>query len=76
MLLYGCSDYLGHKGRPLTTTPAQSVEFREPEWIACMDTVLEVLNEGIVIADDRPHILFADSRFVEMIGIPAAPRGA
>ena len=53
------------------TKPAQSVEFREPEWLARMETVLEVLNEGVVIADDRPRILFANSRVVEMIGIPA-----
>ncbi len=53
------------------TKPSQSVEFREPEWIARMETVLEVLNEGVVIADDRPRILFANSRFVEMIGVPA-----
>jgi PAS domain S-box-containing protein len=51
--------------------PAQSVEFREPEWLARMETVPEVVNEGVVIADDRPRILFANSRFDEMIGIPA-----
>jgi PAS domain-containing protein len=53
------------------TKPAQSVEFREPEWLARMETALEVLNDEVVIADDRPRILFANSRFVEMIGIPA-----
>ena len=52
------------------TKPAQLVESREPEWLARMGAVLEVLNEGVVIADDRPRILFANSRFVEMIGIP------
>jgi hypothetical protein len=35
------------------TKPAQSVEFREPEWLAGMETLLEVLNEGVVIADDQ-----------------------
>ena len=45
------------------------LKFREPEWFAHMETVLEMLNEGVVIADDRPRILFANSRFVEMIGI-------
>jgi PAS domain-containing protein len=30
-----------------------------------------VLSEGVIIADDRPRILFANSRLVEMIGIPA-----
>jgi sigma-B regulation protein RsbU (phosphoserine phosphatase) len=46
-------------------------EFQEPEWLARMGAVLEVLNEGVVISDDRPRIVFANSRFVEMIGIPS-----
>jgi len=29
-----------------------------------METVLEVLNEGVVIADDHHRILFVNSRFV------------
>jgi phosphoserine phosphatase RsbU/P len=41
----------------------------KPEWLLQMESVLEVLNEGVVIADDRHHILFANSRFVEMTGI-------
>ena len=49
----------------------QSNEFQEPEWLARMGAVLEVLNEGVVISDDRPRIVFANSRFVEMIGIPS-----
>ena len=49
----------------------QSDEFQEPEWLARMGAVLEVLNEGVVISDDRPRIVFANSSFVEMIGIPS-----
>ena len=41
----------------------------KPEWLAQMKTVLEVLNEGVIIANDRHRILFANSRFVEMTGI-------
>ena len=41
----------------------------KPEWLSRMETVLEVLNEGVVIADDHHRILFANSRFVEMTGI-------
>lgn len=40
-----------------------------PEWLAQMETVLEMLNEGVVIASDSHRILFANSRFVEMTGI-------
>ncbi len=42
----------------------------KPEWLTQMEAVLEVLNEGVVIADDRGRILFANSRFLEMTGIP------
>lgn len=53
------------------TEPAQSVEIQEPEWLTPMASVLEVLNEGVVIVDERPRILFANSRFAEMTGIAA-----
>lgn len=49
----------------------RSVEVQKPEWLSRMAPVLEVLNEGVVIADDPPRILFANSRFAEMTGIPA-----
>ena len=47
-----------------------SIETQRPEWLIQMETVLEVLNEGVVIADDQHRILFANSRFVQMTGIP------
>jgi PAS domain-containing protein len=49
----------------------QSSESQQPEWLARMGAVLEVLNEAVVISDDRPRIVFANSSFVEMIGIPS-----
>ncbi len=45
------------------------IDTEKPEWLAQMETVLEVLNEGVIIANDRHRILFANSRFVEMTGI-------
>lgn len=42
----------------------------KPEWLSQMEAVLEVLNEGVIISNDRHQILFANSRFVEMTGIP------
>jgi PAS domain S-box-containing protein len=39
-------------------------------WLAQMEGVLEVLNEGVVITRDRNRIVFANSRFTEMICIP------
>ena len=35
-----------------------------------METVLEVVNEGVVITDDQERTLFANSWFLEMTGIP------
>ena len=45
-------------------------EMEKPEWLAQMGAVLEVLNEGVMINNDQHRILFANSRFVEMTGIP------
>lgn len=53
----------------MPVTSKDSTEMEKPEWLTQMEAVLEVLNEGVVIADDRHRILFANSRFVEMTGI-------
>jgi len=54
----------------MPVTSKDWTEMEKPEWLTQMETVLEVLNEGVIIADDRHRILFANSRFVEMTGIP------
>lgn len=41
----------------------------KPEWLTQMETVLEVLNEGVIISADGNRILFANSRFKEMTGL-------
>jgi PAS domain S-box-containing protein len=47
-----------------------SMAIDKPEWLTSMEAVLEVLNEGVVITDERQQILFVNSRFIEMTGIP------
>ena len=42
----------------------------KPEWLTHIEAVLEMLNEGIVITNEDQRILFVNSRFVEMTGIP------
>ena len=37
--------------------------------MAQMESVLEVLNEGVIVTDDRHRTLIANSRFREMIGV-------
>src|SRR5260370_33340751 len=50
--------------------PPLSLAMDKPEWLTSMEAVLEVLNEGVVITNENHRILFANSRFVEMTGIP------
>jgi PAS domain S-box-containing protein len=52
------------------TLPPLALAMHKPEWLTSMEAVLEVLNEGVVITDENHRILFANSRFVEMTGIP------
>src|SRR5258708_4625029 len=54
----------------MSLTTGDSIEMKKPEWLTHMESVLEVLNEGVIISDDRRRILFANSRFVEMTDIP------
>lgn len=54
----------------MSVTGRALIETEKPEWLTQMETVLEVLNEGVLIADDRHRILFANPRLVEMTGIP------
>ena len=47
--------------------------FLETDGFGCLDqmeAVLEVLNEGVIITNDCHEVLFANSRFLDMTGIP------
>ena len=52
------------------TVPLTSPAMDKPEWLTSMEAVLEVLNEGVVITNEHQQILFVNSRFIEMTGIP------
>ena len=52
------------------TVPSPSMAMDKAEWLTAMEAVLEALNEGVVITNENHRILFANSRFVEMTGIP------
>jgi phosphoserine phosphatase RsbU/P len=54
----------------MSMTTGDSIKMEKPEWLAGMEAVLGVLNEGVVIINQHHRILFANSRFVEMTGIP------
>ena len=51
------------------TAQTTFLEIDKPGWLTQMEAMLEVLNEGVIITNDR-LVLFANSRFVEMTGIP------
>src|ERR1700692_2218090 len=52
------------------TVPLTSMAMDKPEYLTSMEAVLEVLNEGVIIADEHQQILSVNSRFIEMTGIP------
>lgn len=54
----------------MATTYLEPFQPQKPDRPAQMELVLEILNEGVVIANRRHQILFANSRFLEITGIP------
>lgn len=48
------------------------MDIEKPDWLTQMEDVLETLYEGVLVADDCQHIMFVNSAFVEMTGVPAA----
>jgi PAS domain S-box-containing protein len=46
------------------------VDSERPQSLQQMEPILETLNDGVIIADDSDQILFANSVFEEMTGIP------
>jgi sigma-B regulation protein RsbU (phosphoserine phosphatase) len=48
------------------------VDLEQPEWIEQLEGLLETLNEGVIIADDCHRILYVNSCFEEMTGLPSS----
>src|SRR4030095_532736 len=40
--------------------------FHTPEWLRQMESILEELNEGVVIVDDELHIIFANDALLRL----------
>lgn len=47
------------------------MEIERPEWLLQMETVLETLNEGVLIVNDCQQALFVNSAFIKMTGYTA-----
>jgi PAS domain S-box-containing protein len=46
------------------------VDIEKPDWLTQVEEILETLNEGVLVADDCHRVLFVNSAFVEMTGVP------
>jgi len=46
------------------------VDSERPQSLQQMEPILETLNDGVVIADESDQILFVNTVFEEMTGIP------
>ena len=40
----------------------------QPEWIAHVRDVLETLNQGVIITDECPRVVYTNAEFREMVG--------
>jgi phosphoserine phosphatase RsbU/P len=52
-------------------SPEDPVEVEKPEWLEQIEGILEMLNEGILIADDCDKFVFVNSVFADMTGFSA-----
>ena len=43
--------------------------FERPGWVQQMESVLETVNEGVLIADDCRRVVFVNAGFVRMTGL-------
>jgi len=48
------------------------MECEKPEWVAQVEGILGVLNEGVLIADQCHRIVYVNERMAEMVGSPAS----
>jgi phosphoserine phosphatase RsbU/P len=51
---------------PIPGSSEGSVEVEKPDWLAQMESILETLNEGVMIVDDCDHFVFTNSAFQRM----------
>ncbi|MGB6429720.1 MAG: SpoIIE family protein phosphatase [Candidatus Acidiferrales bacterium] len=40
----------------------------QPEWVVHVRDVLELLNQGVIISDECPRVVYTNSLFLEMVG--------
>ena len=48
------------------------VDVEQPEWLAQLEGLLETLNEGVIVTDDCHRMIWVNSCFEEMTGLPSA----
>jgi hypothetical protein len=60
---------VGKAGRMIASQSRQAEWIERPQWLQQMEAILEILNEGVVIADDSGQIFFVNNAFEEMTGL-------
>jgi len=53
---------------PFQMLPMTGAELQEPDWLLQMETILETLNEGVVITDDGLRVVFANEALLRLTG--------
>jgi len=53
---------------PFQMPPITGAKLQEPDWLLQMETILETLNEGVVIADDAMRVVFANEALLRLTG--------
>jgi len=48
--------------------PEKVETIETPDWLRQMESILETLNEGVVIVDDRLRVIFANDAVIRLGG--------
>jgi PAS domain S-box-containing protein len=64
----GCPEFIkrGIKLHHLKTMPSPSSLIQIPAWLRQMESILEELNEGVIIVDDQVRIIFANEALIRL----------
>ena len=53
---------------PLKRNPEQATNIETPDWLRQMESILETLNEGVVIVDNQLRVIFANDAVTRLGG--------
>lgn len=53
---------------PLKQNPEEAAIMETPDWLRQMESILETLNEGVVIVDNQLRVIFANDAVIRLGG--------